>query len=119
MALDAPPLRILVVEDDDDIVYLLASALRAVGYRVNTARQRDRALDVLRRYPVDLIIADSVLRGGNGDAIAARAGTRDIPVILISGEPDRIRRLSRGPVPFLAKPFPIGTMLALVRQLVG
>ena len=119
MASNTQPARILVVEDDPDIVYLLASALRAVGYRVNTAKRRDRAFDVLRRYRIDLIIADSVLRGGNGNAVAARAGTREIPVILISGEPDRIRSLGQGSIPFLAKPFPISTMLGLVKQLIG
>jgi DNA-binding response OmpR family regulator len=111
--------RILVVEDDIDILSVLASALREAGYRVNTAKRRDRALDVLRHGKIDLIIADSVLRGGNGEAIAARAGTRDIPVILISGDPEKIERLRHGSLPFLAKPFRTSVMVALVRQMIG
>jgi DNA-binding response OmpR family regulator len=111
--------RILVVEDDVDVLSLLAAALREAGYRVNTAKRRNRAFDVLRRGNIDLIVADSVLRGGNGEAIAARAETRDIPVILMSGDPEKIRQLRHGPLPFLAKPFRTSVMVALVRQLIG
>ena len=109
--------HILVVEDDPDLVSILVQVLEDAGYRVSSAGRRAEARAVLRRGGVDLIVADSVLRGGNGDDVAKAAGRRHVPVIMISGEPDRIVRLSAGPAPFLAKPFRSAELLRLVAQL--
>jgi DNA-binding response OmpR family regulator len=73
----------------------------------------------LSKGDVDLIVADSVLRGGNGDDIAKAAARRQVPVIMISGEPERIARLSSGPLPFLQKPFRAAALVRLVAQLLG
>jgi two-component system, OmpR family, response regulator len=114
MAVPRP--RILVVEDDDDVLTVLAVALRQAGFRVSTARQRRHALAILRRGGIDLIVADSVLSGGNGEALAAQS---KLPVILISGHPDRIERLKDGPIPFLAKPFSTNTLLFCVQKMLA
>jgi DNA-binding response OmpR family regulator len=73
----------------------------------------------LSKGDVDLIVADSVLRGGNGDDIAKAAAQRHIPIIMMSGEPERIARLSGGPLPFLQKPFRSAALVSLVAQLLG
>ena len=109
--------HILLVEDDSDLVAVLVQVLEQAGYRVSTAARRTRARVLLRRGDVDLIVADSVLRGGNGEDVAKAAESQGVPVILISGEPDRIGRLSAGPIPFLAKPFRSAELIALVAQL--
>jgi DNA-binding NtrC family response regulator len=57
-----------------------------------------------------------VLRGGNGDDIANAATRRNLPVIMMSGEPDRILRLRNGPYPFLEKPFRAASLVQLVAQ---
>jgi DNA-binding NtrC family response regulator len=106
-------------KNDPDALSVIALALRDAGYRVSTAQSRSRALAILRRVNVDLIVADSVLNGGNGEAVAAGADTRGIPAILISGDPTRISRLRHGPIPFLAKPFFPSALLELVKQLVA
>ena len=60
-----------------------------------------------------------MLRGGNGDDIAKAAGQRKLPVIMISGEPERIARLRGGPVPFIEKPFRAAELIQLVARLLA
>src|SRR5438067_13882376 len=112
-----PAQHILLVEDDPDLLLLLTEVLEDEGYRVSGASRRQQARAALRKGDVDLLIADSVLRGGNGDDVAKAAGRRGLPIILLSGEPERIARLSGGPLPFLQKPFRAAVLLRLVRQL--
>ena len=112
-----PAQHILLVEDDADLLSLLAEVLEDEGYRVTAASRRENARAALRKGDVDLLIADSVLRGGNGDDVAKAAGRRGLPIIMMSGEPERIARLSGGPLPFLPKPFRAAALLRLVRQL--
>jgi DNA-binding response OmpR family regulator len=111
--------HILLVEDDPELLMVLSQVLEAEGYRVSTAPRRRQALAVMRKGAVDLIVADSVLRGGNGNDIANRAGTAGVPVILMSGEPERIARLQDGLHPFLAKPFRAAELLGLIAELLG
>ena len=112
-----PAQHILLVEDDPDLLSLLVEILEDEGYRVSGAAQRQQARAALRKGDVDLLIADSVLRGGNGDDVAKAAARRGMPIIMMSGEPDRIARLSGGPLPFLQKPFRAAQLLRLVRRL--
>ncbi len=111
--------HILLVEDDPDLVSILVQVLEEAGYRVSAATRRTDARAVLRQGDIDLIVADSVLRGGNGDDIAKAAGRRKLPVIMISGEPDRIARLADGPAPFLQKPFRAAALIELVAKLLS
>jgi DNA-binding response OmpR family regulator len=108
--------HILLVEDDPDLLNVLVEVLEQHGYRVSTATRRTRARALLRKGSIDLIVADSVLRGGNGDDVAKTAGQQNLPVIMMSGEPDRIARLSGGPLQFLAKPFRASVLVQLVVQ---
>jgi FixJ family two-component response regulator len=70
----------------------------------------------LRRGGIDLIVADSVLHGDNGEALAAQT---KLPVTLISGHPERIEHLKDGPIPFLAKPFSTNRLLFFVQQMLA
>ena len=112
-----PAPHILLVEDDPDLLALLTEVLEDEGYRVSGATQRQQARAVLRKGDVDLLIADSVLRGGNGDDVAKAAVQRGLPVIMMSGAPDRIARLSGGPIPFLQKPFRSAVLVRLIAQM--
>src|SRR5438876_8775740 len=108
--------HILLVEDDTDLLSVLVQVLEQAGYRVSTAARRTRARALLARGDVDLIVADSVLRGGNGEDVAKAAERRGVPVIMMSGEPERIARLAGGPTPFIAKPFRSAELIRLVVQ---
>ena len=112
-----PARHILLVEDDPDLVTVLTEVLEQEGYRVSTAMRRPQARALLRKGDVDLIVADSALRGGNGDDVAKAAVQRGLPVIMMSGAPDRIARLTGGPMPFLQKPFRAATLVRLIAQM--
>jgi len=109
--------HILLVEDDNDLLGILVQVLEEEGYRVSAASRRVEARALLRRGGVDLIVADSVLRGGNGNDIAKAATRRGVPIIMISGEPERIAELRSGRVPFLQKPFRAAALVELVARL--
>lgn len=110
----APPTadRILVVDDEPEIVALVAYHLAKAGYRVTTASSGQDALDMARRERPALIVLDLMLPGISGfdvlEHVRADDATRDVAVLLLTArreEPDRIRGLSLGADDYLTKPF--------------
>lgn len=110
----APPSadRILVVDDEPEIVALVAYHLGKAGYRLATAATGQDALDAARRDRFSLIVLDLMLPGMSGfDVLEALRGddaTRDVAVLMLTArreEPDRIRGLSLGADDYLTKPF--------------
>jgi two-component system phosphate regulon response regulator PhoB len=104
--------RILVVDDEPEIVALVAYHLAKAGYRVATASTGEDALDTARRERPALMVLDLMLPGLSGfevlEQLRADEGTRDIAVLLLSArreEPDRLRGLSSGADDYLTKPF--------------
>jgi DNA-binding NtrC family response regulator len=114
---------ILVVEDDDAIAALLFDVLGAAGYRVLTAGTAEDALRILRSFRIQLLITDALRheigadRWSPLDPILAAAG--DAPIILCSAyDPqDYADYATRGCAAFLAKPFDVDALLALVASL--
>lgn len=110
----APPAadRILVVDDEPEIVALVAYHLAKAGYRVATAASGPDALEVARRERPSLIVLDLMLPGMSGfdvlEQLRADDSTRDVAVLMLTArreEPDRIRGLSLGADDYLTKPF--------------
>ncbi|MFN8717436.1 MAG: response regulator [Gemmatimonadaceae bacterium] len=110
----APPVadRILVVDDEPEIVALVAYHLAKAGFRVCTAGSGQDALDLARRERPSLVVLDLMLPGMSGfdvlEQLRADDGTRDIAVLMLTArreEPDRIRGLSLGADDYLTKPF--------------
>jgi len=110
----APPSadRILVVDDEPEIVALVTYHLAKTGYRISTAASGQDALDVARRERPSLIVLDLMLPGMSGfdvlEQLRADDGTRDVAVLMLTArreEPDRIRGLSLGADDYLTKPF--------------
>lgn len=111
----APPLpaeRILVVDDEPDIVALVAYHLGKAGYRLATAANGQDALDAARRDRFSLIVLDLMLPGISGfdvlETLRSEETTRHVPVLMLTArreEPDRIRGLSLGADDYLTKPF--------------
>ena len=104
--------RILVVDDEPDIVALVAYHLAKAGYRVATAANGHDALAVARRERPALLVLDLMLPGMSGfdvlTELRADAATRDVAVLLLTArkeEPDRIQGLSLGADDYLTKPF--------------
>jgi DNA-binding response OmpR family regulator len=108
---------ILVVEDDTDVLASLRRILEQRKHVVQTATTNQRAHEIIRHGGLDLIISDAVLRGGNGESIAKSADSLGVPILLISGNPDKIQLLQNGPVPFLRKPFRPRALITMVNRL--
>ena len=104
--------RVLVVDDEPDIVALVAYHLAKAGYRVTTAATGAEALAAARDERPVLMVLDLMLPGVSGfevlEQLRADNATRDIAVLMLTArrdEPDRIRGLSLGADDYLAKPF--------------
>ncbi|HET9684129.1 MAG TPA: response regulator transcription factor [Gemmatimonadaceae bacterium] len=104
--------RVLVVDDEADIVALVAYHLARAGYRVSTASTGHDAREAARREQPALIVLDLMLPGLSGyevlEQLRADASTRDIAVLMLTArreEQDRIRGLSLGADDYLTKPF--------------
>lgn len=104
--------RILVVDDEPDIVALVAYHLAKMNYRVTTASNGTDALSIARQERPALLVLDLMLPGMSGfdvlEHIRAGDSTKHIPVLMLTArkeEQDRIRGLSLGADDYLTKPF--------------
>jgi two-component system phosphate regulon response regulator PhoB len=104
--------RILVVDDEADILALVTYHLAKSGYRVSTAATGVEALRAAREECPALIVLDLMLPGMSGfevlEQLRADANTGSIAVLMLTArrdEPDRIRGLSIGADDYLTKPF--------------
>ncbi|HEX6536731.1 MAG TPA: response regulator transcription factor [Gemmatimonadaceae bacterium] len=104
--------RVLVVDDEPDIVALVAYHLAKNGYRVSTASTGTEALATARGERPALVVLDLMLPGMSGfDVLEQLRGgeeTRHTPVLLLTArreEVDRIRGLTLGADDYLTKPF--------------
>jgi PAS domain S-box-containing protein len=107
--------RVLVVEDDPDVLDITAERLRLMGYEVLTAPDGPSALAVLRRdAEIDILFSDIVMPRGMNGVELARAALRVRPqlrVLLASGYPVAAPAAGGGEFAFLSKPYR-GTELA-------
>ena len=104
--------RILVVDDESDIVALVAYHLAKRGYRVSTASSGNEALEAARSERPALIVLDLMLPGMSGyevlEQLRASDTTKDVAVLMLTArreEQDRIHGLSLGADDYLTKPF--------------
>ncbi len=104
--------RVLVVDDESDIVALVAYHLAKAGFRVSTATSGTEALEQAKRELPSLIVLDLMLPGMSGfdvlEAIRRNESTRQIGVLMLTAkqeEPDRLRGLQLGADDYLTKPF--------------
>ena len=116
--------RILVVDDEPDIIALVAYHLVKHGYRVSTASSGPEALAAAQQDLPALIILDLMLPGKSGyevlEELRQMPGTKDLAVLLLTArkeEEDRIRGLALGADDYLTKPFALEELLARVRAL--
>lgn len=116
--------RILVVEDEASLAYLLVYNLEAEGYQVEHVDNGDEAELRLAEAPPDLLILDWMLPGVSGLEICrrlrAREHGRDLPVIMLTArgeESERVRGLSVGADDYVVKPFSTPELMARVRAL--
>ena len=115
------PKKILLVDDDKDLLRGMSMSLKASGYQVIFAQDAIGAVSAARQGEPDLIVLDLGLPGGDGFLVMERLSTlmTMIPVIVVSAkeaEPNRARALEAGANAFFQKPVDRKEFMAAVRN---
>ena len=116
--------RILVVDDESSIRDLLSKTLALAEYDVDTVPDGRSALEQLRLYAYDLLIADLKMPGIDGLSVIREAKRlkSDLPVIIITGystETAAIEAVNLGVSGYLTKPFRVPQVLAAAARAIG
>ena len=115
-------MRLLVVEDDLGLVAALHDGLSAQGFAVDRAGSAERAFDLLRVNPYDVIVLDLGLPGADGLMLVRTLRDREnpIPVLILTARgdvADRVAGLDAGADDYLQKPFAFPELVARIRAL--
>ncbi len=113
--------KVLVIEDEEPLLFSLAHNLKREGYTVLTASRGDDGLRMAREKRPDLILLDVMLPGVDGIQVC-RLLRRDttVPIIMLTalgGESARVSGLDTGADDYVTKPFGMRELLARVRAL--
>ena len=111
--------RLLVVDDEPQILRSLRTALTAAGYDIQTAATGEEALRLLQGRLPDLVILDLVLPGISGLEVCRRLREHSsVPILVLSArgeERDKVAALDLGADDYLTKPFGVEELLARIR----
>jgi DNA-binding response OmpR family regulator len=113
--------KILIVEDDHDILGLLTDVLEQEGYEVTGLNYTDSIIKNITESKADLVMLDFLLAGINGGElchdIKINPATAGIPVIMLSAFPRVLESLGDyGSDAFIAKPFEIADVIQKVKR---
>ena len=104
--------KILVVDDEPDVVELIGFTLRTRGYEVISAHDGLTALLKARRLQPDLVVLDVMMDGMDGlsvcEILRAQPSTKSMPVIIVTaaaGEMAKMNSFAAGAADFVTKPF--------------
>ncbi len=111
--------RVLVVDDDPQILRAVRTSLQGHSYEVLTAGNGETALDLLPDSDVDLIVLDLGLPGIGGQEVIERVRTwSEVPIIVLSvldGQHDKVDAFEAGADDYVTKPFGMPELLARMR----
>jgi DNA-binding response OmpR family regulator len=122
------PHKVLVVDDDPDILTLMEEALAFHGYEVSTAPGGQDALDQVQVNRPDLILLDLKMPGVDGyeviRQIKGEEDTRPIPIIVITASPvdkerDKVRVLGMGAAQYITKPLSIEVLIREIKRAIA
>lgn len=114
--------KILVVDDEENIVELVKYNLERAGYQVIVAYDGDKALELIGKEKPDLILLDVMLPGTDGLTVCretnSNSETQNIPIIMLSArgeEQDKVMGLEMGADDYITKPFSPRELIARVK----
>lgn len=114
---------LLLIDDDDNLRFMLEEIFLAEGHRVLTAADGEQGLRLARAHRPDLIVSDVRMPGLNGHEALAQLrqtpGLEDTPVILMTGDadlPDMRKGMELGADDYIPKPFENAALLRTVQQ---
>ena len=118
----APSHRVLVVDDEPNIVDVISMALRFQGFTVEAAGTGAGALAAVAAFKPDLIVLDVMLPDVEGFEVARRLGAQRgrVPIIFLTARDatdDKIRGLSLGGDDYVTKPFSLEELVARIRSI--
>lgn len=117
--------KILVVDDEPDVLKILLLRLKKAGYEVMGGRDGREALDLARQMMPDVIMLDIYLPDMNGNDVARVMKNNDklkhIPIILISATTVSIAEIAKdcGAEGYLGKPFEPEELLHVIKKVLG
>ncbi|MDX6266534.1 MAG: two-component system, OmpR family, response regulator [Frankiales bacterium] len=120
MTTSAPEARLLVVDDEPNIVELLSASLRFAGFEVETAAGGLEAVDKARTFRPDLLVLDVMMPGLDGFGVVRRLrqdGVRT-PVVFLTAKDateDKVQGLTLGGDDYVTKPFSLEEVVARIR----
>jgi DNA-binding response OmpR family regulator len=110
--------KILVVDDEDDILHFLDLVLSEKGYAVKTAANGHEALTHAQRDPPDLVLLDIMMPQMDGwevlKLLRVDEATARVPVAMLSARTearDRVQGLQEGAIDYICKPFSLSELL--------
>lgn len=113
--------RVLVIEDDEQILKFLKRGLAYEGYEVDTAMDGLSGLAIARDNPPDLVVLDLMLPGMDGLEVCRRLRAGGpVPILILTAKDtvtDRIQGLDMGADDYMVKPFELDELLARIRAL--
>jgi len=118
--------KILIIDDDPDIVKTTKGSLECEGYKVNTAYSGEEGLEKIKEDKPDLILLDLVLPGWSGSRTAREIRSRDeykdIPIIVLSCKTeylDKYVAVKSGAVAYIEKPYDMDRLFFCIRDILG
>jgi len=116
--------KILVVDDEDNIVRTIADRLEMSGYQVTTASDGEEALEKIAAETPDLIVLDIIMPRLDGHGVLERLrqmdATRQVPVVMLTAQSqadDVYRANAAGVDGYFVKPFDLVELLNKIEEL--
>lgn len=115
--------KILVVDDEPDVVRILSKSLMANGFEVITANDGLECIAKVENEPPDLILLDNIMPNMDGQAVLeklkASKETEEIPIIMVTAladEKDITGAQKDGAIEYVVKPFDYNVLLKQIKQ---
>ncbi|HEY9377154.1 MAG TPA: response regulator transcription factor [Jiangellaceae bacterium] len=114
--------RLLVVDDEPNIVELLSASLRYAGFEVSSASSGREAVDMIRETRPDLVVLDVMMPGVDGFSVLRqlRGNAVDTPVLFLTAKDageDRVAGLTLGADDYVTKPFSLAEVIARIHAI--
>lgn len=115
-------MRVLIIDDEPQIIRALRAGLERTGYSVSAASSGEEGLNAAAEQPPDIVILDLAMPGTDGFSVCEELRKwSKVPIIVLSvrdSEEDKIKALDLGADDYLTKPFGVGELLARMRAVV-
>ena len=113
--------KILVVDDDLDILVVMEILLSMKGFEVDVTAKWENTFDKIKSFNPDLILLDVLISGNDGRTLCkqlkSKSDTKHIPIIMFSAHPSAAATINEyGADDFIAKPFDVNDLLAKVNK---